>query len=141
MAPSETYSIKKIVETDDPNTLVAEAKNLAKQLKQDEGTKTQIRKLFGTMRLIERSWPIRLERQEDIEQRDDAYRQLMLFGPRLAYESSRQSSIQSISETIQEGIKYIKKDDRRTMQRLVEFFEAVLAYHTAESQASRGGRR
>lgn len=141
MAPSDTYSIKKIVETDDPNTLVAEAQRLAKQLRQDEGTKTQIRRLFGTLRQIEMSWPTKSEEPGERQQLEDAYRQLVLFGPRLAYESSRHPSLGSISETIQEGIKYVKKDDRRTMQRLVQFFEAVVAYYIAEPPTFGGGRR
>jgi CRISPR-associated protein Csm2 len=139
----QNYSIKSIVEMDDPNKLVEEAKNLAERLQQDEGTRTQIRRLFGTLRQIEMSWPTKNESLEDRQQRDDAYRQLVLFGPRLAYESSpdRHPSMISLTKTIQEGIKAVRKDDRRTMQRLVQFFEAVVAFNVSAPKPFRGGDR
>jgi CRISPR type III-A-associated protein Csm2 len=139
---TNTYSIKNIIEKDDPETLVAEAKNLARKLHINDSTKTQIRKLFGTLRQIERSWPTRVEEDDEIQQLDDAYRQLVLFGPRLAYETSRHESLGSIAETVQEGIKYVDKNDRRTMLRLVQFFEAVVAYYLLEqtNKSRRGGQ-
>lgn len=142
MAVIDTYSIQEIIETDDPNTLITEAQRLAKQLHNDDSTKTQIRKLFGTLRKIEMIWPTTLEEPGEKQQLEDAYRQLVLFSPRMAYASRNQSSLRSISDTIQEGIKYVKKDDRHTMQRLVQFFEAVVAYYFAGPQVfDRGGRR
>jgi CRISPR type III-A-associated protein Csm2 len=122
--------IETIVKNDDPEALVEEAKKLASQLKADEATKTQVRRLFGTLRQIEMSWPRQAEKPEEIQQRDDAYRELVLFGPRLAYQVDRHKALRPLAKAIQDGIKVVGKD-RKRLQRLVQFFEATVAYYVA----------
>ena len=86
--------IETIVTADDPDLLVEEARSLAGKLRQrDEATQTQVRRLFGTLRQIEMGWPRRAEKPEEIQQRDDAYRELVLFGPRLAYQARRHGGL------------------------------------------------
>ena len=83
--------IKTIVTKDDPDLLVKEARELAGRLQKARGsgeekkaTKTQVRRLFGTLRQIEMGWPRQAKTDKEIQERDDAYRELVLFGPRLA---------------------------------------------------------
>lgn len=128
--PTES-PIERIITQDDPQTLVDEAQKLAGRLKADEATKTQVRRLFGTLRQIEMSWPPQTKGPEEIQQRDDAYRELVLFGPRLAYQVDRHKSLGPLAKAIQEGIKHVSKDDRRQLERLVQFFEATVAYYVA----------
>lgn len=123
--------IETIVTKDDPDLLVKEARALAGQLrKRDEATKTQVRRLFGTLRQIEMGWPRRAEKPEEIQQRDDAYRELVLFGPRLAYQAERHEGLTPLAKAIQDGIKVVGKD-RKKLQRLLQFFEATVAYYVA----------
>jgi len=126
----DPIKIEPIVTKDDPDLLVEEARKLARQLRGDEATKTQVRRLFGTLRQIEMSWPRQAESEEEIQQRDDAYRELVLFGPRLAYQAERHQGLTPLAQTIQKGIKSVVKD-RRRLQRLVQFFEATVAYYIA----------
>lgn len=131
MMKEQTKSpIEVVVTTDDPEALVKEARTLAGRLKGDEATKTQVRRLFGTLRQIEMSWPRRVKEKEEIEQRDDAYRELVLFGPRLAYQAERHPGLTPLARTIQDGIKVVGKDHRK-LQRLIQFFEATVAYYVA----------
>jgi CRISPR type III-A-associated protein Csm2 len=134
--------IKTIVTKDDPDLLVKEARELAGRLRRDEATRTQVRRLFGTMRKIEMSWPREVKEddpqaQQVRRERDDAYRELVLFGPRLVYQNKRQEGrLTPLVKAIQEGIKSVAEDkeDRRRLQRLVQFFEATVAYYVAGPQ-------
>jgi len=129
---SQDKNIVTIVTKDDPNLLVEQARALAGQLKQgDKATKTQVRRLFGTLRQIEMSWPRQAKTKEEIQQQNDAYRELVLFGPRLAYQAERHDSLTQLARTIQAGIKAVGKEDRKELQRLVQFFEATVAYYVA----------
>lgn len=128
--------IETVVKEDNPDLLVEEARKLAGQLKQrDEATKTQVRRLFGTLRQIEMSWPREVKEddpqaQQVQKERDDAYRELVLFGPRLAYQAERHKGLTPLAKAIQDGIKVVGKD-RKRLQRLVQFFEATVAYYVA----------
>ncbi len=129
---SQDKNIATIVNEDDPDLLVQQARTLAGQLKKgDNATKTQVRRLFGTLRQIEMGWPRQAKKEEEIQQRDDAYRELVLFGPRLAYQAERHDSLTQLARTIQAGIKAVGKDDRKKLQRLVQFFEATVAFYVA----------
>jgi len=119
---TEQSAIEKIINTDDPDSLIKEAKKLAGQLKaHDEATKTQVRRLFASLRQIEAKW---------VQDPDGAYRDLVLFGPRLAYQAQRHDAIANLSLTIQRGIPLVGKD-RVKLKRLVQFFEATVAYFIA----------
>jgi CRISPR type III-A-associated protein Csm2 len=111
--------IKDVVEKDDPDLLIKEAQELARRLgRQDDATKTQIRRLFTTMRQIQMKW------QQDVNQ---AYRELILMQPRLVYQTSKKAGLKVLSDTLQVGIQSVGKD-RQKLERLVQFYEATLAY-------------
>ena len=133
MSQQHEIDIQAIVQQDDPDLLVQGARTLASRLKGREATKTQVRHLFSTLRQIEMSWPRRPQEQDEIQQRDDAYRELVLFGPRLAYQAQRHEGLTPLASTIQAGIAVVGKD-RRRLQRLVQFFEATVAYYIAGPQ-------
>ena len=99
------------------NLNLQEAQRLASRLRKDNATKTQVRHLFGTLRQIEISWPRQTETEQEEQQRDDAYRELVLFGPRLAYQTERHGSLRGLAEMIQAGIKHVGKDRRRLQHR------------------------
>ena len=137
-------AMQQIVKEDKPELLVNEAEKLAEKLT-GFATTTQIRRLFATFRQIEMSWPRTFQTPEELAQRDNAYRELILFGPRLEYQTQKHEGLRQLAEAIKEGIKYVDKDDRKAMQRLGEFFEAVVAYAIVKteerSQERRSNRR
>ena len=144
MSPNIASAIQQIVKEDKPELLVSEAEKLAQKLT-GFATTTQIRRLFATFRQIEMSWPRTLRNPEELAQRDDAYRELVLFGPRLEYQTQKHAGLRQLADMIKEGIKYVDKDNRKAMQRLGDFFEAVVAYAVVKTeeknQEQRDGRR
>ena len=139
MAPkSQDIPIEQIIQQDEPELLVKLAKQLAQRLRSDEASKTQLRKLYGTMKQIELSWPTNVETDEERRARDDAYRELILFKPRLAYQGEKHPALKPLIATMERGIDAVGKN-RRRLQRLSQFFEATLAYYVA-TPSHRGGR-
>ncbi len=129
-------NMKGVVGRDDPDLLVQEAQKLAENLKRDrnragEATKTQVRRLFGTIRQIEMSWP-RSNDPERQPERDNAYRELLLFKPRMSYQAHRHRALKPLVDAIQDGIDEVARNkDREKLKRLVQFFEATVAYYIA----------
>jgi len=122
---SEDYH-KIVVEGDAKRlTDLAEAigSNLARQL-----TTAQIRNVFGTVRQIEMSWGPRVSESE----RKQAARQLLLLKPKLAYQGRRQrgKGVEDLANILIPAIDLVG-EDRERFQNFVDFFEAILAYHTA----------
>jgi CRISPR-associated protein Csm2 len=97
--------------------------NLARQL-----TTSQIRNVFGTVRQIEMNWGPRATEQE----RKYAARQLILLKPKLAYQAKRErgKGVQELANVLIPAIDLVGQD-RDRFQNFVDFFEAILAYHTA----------
>jgi CRISPR-associated protein Csm2 len=97
--------------------------SLARQL-----TTAQIRNVFGTVRQIEMSWGPRASESE----RKHAARQLLLLKPKLAYQARRQrgKGVQDLADVLIPAIDLVG-EDRERFQNFVDFFEAILAYHTA----------
>jgi CRISPR-associated protein Csm2 len=97
--------------------------SLARQL-----TTAQIRNVFGTVRQIEMSWGPRASESE----RKHAARQLLLLKPKLAYQARRQrgKGVQDLADVLIPAIDLVG-EDREQFQNFVDFFEAILAYHTA----------
>jgi len=123
--------MKKII-SGDVGLLVEKARMLGKSLV-GEATTTQIRRLFSTFRQIEMSWPYTNEPEEQ-EQLDSAYRELILFVPRIEYQTQKHAGLRSLAEAIKSGIKHVDKTNRKTIQHLAEFFEAVVAYAIVETE-------
>lgn len=128
MSQDNNYSIKTIIETDNPKLLIDQAKKLAKEIKSTEATRTQVRSLFGTLRKIEMSWPTQIADDQEQQQLDGAYRQLILLMPRLAYVARKHPELIEFTKTLQAGIEHVKKDDLKTFKRMMQFSEAVVAY-------------
>ncbi len=129
--------IKRIIEEDNPKLLISEAERLARQLgnrseskEAREATRTQIRRLFSTFRQIEFSWPHSTKEDAQKEEAKKAYFELVLMRPKLKYQAKRQQSLQKLAETLDAGIQAVG-DDRQKLARLMQFFEATVAYHTA----------
>jgi CRISPR type III-A-associated protein Csm2 len=131
-------NIQQIIEKNDPKLLVNNAEILAKELVQlnsrkeeREASITQIRRLFSTYRQIQMTWQGNPEK---------AYRDLMLFCPRLAYQESRHEGLRPLTRVLQEGIPFVGNDSKR-MEVLGNFFEATVAYFYAESKKRPSGGR
>ncbi len=91
-------------------------------------TTSQIRNIFGTVRQIEMSWTPRATEQE----RKYAARQLILLKPKLAYQARRERGrgVQQLADVLIPAIDLVG-EGRERFQNFVNFFEAILAYHTA----------
>lgn len=134
-----TTKITIIVQEDDPELLVKEAQNLAGKLRSDKASKTQLRRLYGTMKQIELRWPTG---DDEVAQRR-AYRDLLMLKPRLAYQGSKHEQLRELIAALSEGIDAVGTE-RARLKRLSQFFEATLAYYIApppQSNQSRSGNR
>ncbi|RMG91705.1 MAG: type III-A CRISPR-associated protein Csm2 [Chloroflexi bacterium] len=129
MALPSQQDLQRIIQEGDADLLVKVAlelgKGLARQL-----TTSQIRNIFGTVRQIEMSW----SPQADEEEQKWAARQLMLLKPKLAYQAKRERGrgVTMLAEVLTPAIDMVG-NDREKFQNFVDFFEAILAYHTAHS--------
>ena len=125
-------SIKTIIT--DPNgtqTLVREADNLGKSLKNTGLATAQIRALFGEVRQIQAQWDM------GGQNRDKAFRRLILLKPKMAYRARKErgKAVEELTRVLDAAVDEViaaKQSDRDDyFQRFVEFFEAILAYHKA----------
>ncbi len=118
---------QKIIVGGDAKALTNQAEvigtRLARQL-----TTSQIRNVFGTVRQIEMSWTPQVTEKE----RKYAVRQLILLKPKLAYQArrGRGRGVQELADVLIPAIDLVG-DNRERFQNFVDFFEAILAYHTA----------
>jgi len=125
-------NIRKIIVDGDAITLVNQSKEFGEALKDDGLTKSQIRNVFGTVRQIEAGWD---------KDPDRNMRRMLLLKPRLAYQSARERKAKPLADVLADAIDLVAqgKDAAEQKQRFdyfVDFFEAILAYHTAA-----GGRQ
>lgn len=116
----------RIITQDDPRLLVDEAEQAGQRLARDRLTKSQIRNIFGAVRRIELNWP--LSRKDDKDQ-SAPVRELLLLKPKLAYQAARERTVRPLADVLDVAIDQVE-GDRGRFQRLVELFEAILAYHT-----------
>jgi CRISPR-associated protein Csm2 len=113
--------ITKIIATDSPQLLVAQAEHIGEQLARPL-SKSQIRNIFGRVRQIQLNW-----REEGDRAR--AYRDLQLLRPKMAYQAARERDVRPLAGVLDHAIQEVG-DSRVRFQRFVDFFEAILAYHT-----------
>lgn len=134
--------IKKIIQTNDPETLVCFAEKEGQGLQSAGLTTSQIRHVFGQVRRIEAMWRIS-------DQRDQAERLLLLLKPRMAYQAAKENKrgVEQLRDILTEAIEAIysgtepKSAERETrFHRFTELFEALLAYHR-ESDNNKGRRK
>lgn len=106
------------------------AKLLGEALKK-ELTTSQIRGIFGQVRRLEMNWsPF-----SDAETTKNAYRDLLLLKPKIAYQAGREKEkkhfgVEELSKVLLPAIDLVQ-GNRDYFQRFVDFFEAILAYHKA----------
>lgn len=115
-----------ITDPDSTKTLVEWAEKLGTIFKSLQLTSSQIRNIFGTVRQIEMSWTPK----DTDEERRDATRRLLLLKPRLAYQSKRAKAVEGLKQVLSAAIDHVGSS-RDNFQRFADFFEAILAYHTA----------
>jgi len=119
--------LRRIIVLGDSRTLVDRAKEIGDALVR-QLTTSQIRNIFGTVRQIQMMWVP----QATSQQQQQATRQLLLLKPKLAYQARRERGrgVEVLKSVLSPAIDYIG-DDRERFQNFVDFFEAILAYHTA----------
>ncbi len=113
--------IVKIIATDSPKLLVEQAEHIGQELARPL-SKSQIRNIFGRVRQIQFNW------REEKDQAE-AYRDLQLLRPKMAYQAARESAVKPLVKVLDRAIEEVG-DSRERFQRFVDFFEAILAYHT-----------
>jgi len=120
--------IRQIITSDASELLVDHAKTLGESLKEGGLTTSQIRGIFGTVRRIEMMWtPIA---DQDSDKQAQAIRKLILLKPKLAYQAERHKPVKPLEVVLRQAIDQVR-GKRENFVRFVEFFEAILAYHTA----------
>jgi len=124
LAPDTLKAI--VTDPDSTQTLVEWAEKIGTILKSLQLTTAQIRNLFGTVRQIEMAWTPK----DTDEERRQAVRRLLLLKPRLAYQSKRVKAVERLEKVLSTAIDHVGSS-RENFQRFVDFFEAILAYHTA----------
>lgn len=126
---------QKIVVQGDAKLLTEKAEAIGNRLASQLGlTTNQIRNPFGTVRRIEMAWG---PRATDREQQQAA-RQLILLKPKLAYQAAREkgAGVRALVMVLTPAIDLVG-EDRERFQNFVDFFEAILAYHTEASARKR----
>ena len=119
--------LQAIIQQNRPDLLVKWAEEIGRGLAR-QLTTSQIRNVFGTVRQIEMSWTPRATEK----QRKSAARQLILLKPKLVYQARRErgKGVQELASVLIPAIDLVG-EDRQRFQNFVDFFEAILAYHTA----------
>ncbi len=136
--PVNQQAVWSIIAEDRPEELVTTAKTLATHLVQIELTTNQIRNVFTTARQLQTNWlrPRETESDEVTRKRQVARRQFVLLKPKLAYQAKRTPAVQPLADWLEVAIDTVTEagsdlEEYYRFSRFMEFFEAVLAYHTA----------
>ena len=114
--------IRTIITQDQPKLTVDQAKEIGQALS-GSLTKSQIRNIFGTVRQIQMNWT-------GEAQKAASYRQLLMLKPKIKYQAARTKEVEPLANVLDKAIDHVG-DDRVRFGRFVDFFEAILAYHTA----------
>ena len=116
----------------DVEKLVTWADSLGHGLARNERlTTSQVRGFFGAVRQIEAE-----VQPGQTELEEPTYRKLVLLKPKLAYQAQREidnrkgEGVLRLKEVLTPAIELVGRDAQR-FRNLVEFFEAILAYHKA----------
>ena len=114
--------IRTIITQDQPKLLVDQAEEIGRALS-GSLTKSQIRNVFGTVRQIQMKWA-------GGAQKAASYRELLMLKPKLKYQAARTKEVEPLADVLDKAIDHVG-DDQVRFGRFVDFFEAILAYHTA----------
>jgi CRISPR-associated protein Csm2 len=114
--------------------LVNNANSFGTGLASDGLSKSQIRNVFGEVRRIEADWS-----SADETTGRANLRRLLLLKPRMAYQRKREPKTEPLMTTLTDGVDLVAEattpeEQYRRFRHFVEFFEAVLAYHTANEK-------
>ena len=121
-----------INQPDATETLIRHASEIGRMMRGDVTT-SQIRNIFGPVRHIQLRW------REDAHAEDAqaAFRQVLLLRPKLAYLAKRadKKAFYDLEDILSTAIAEIgktldEKERHARFERFVDFFEAILAYHT-----------
>jgi|YNPNPStandDraft_1061719.scaffolds.fasta_scaffold23598_3 CRISPR-associated protein Csm2 len=119
---------RRIIVEGNPEKLVKEAERIGYKLQQAGLNSAQIRNVFGAVRQIQFAWPY--DAGESDPATWQAYRRLQLLKPKLEYTAARNKQVKPLKDVLIPAIDDVGAD-RQRFQNLVDFFEAILAYHKA----------
>jgi len=130
-SPVSPEEYHKIIVEGDAAVLTACAETIGTRLAR-QLTTSQIRHIFGTVRQIEMSWPPRVADEEQRSAAKSAVRQLVLLKPKLSYQAGRERGrgVRELADVLIPAIDLVG-EDRGRFKNFADFFEAILAYHTA----------
>lgn len=144
-------TLGRIIQQGDARLLVVQAEAIGNWLAGAGLTTNQLRNVFTTVREIETNWPIvrhtrlgenqlpEAQHQRAQQRAKASARQLLLLKPKLAYQASREqrgSGMRYLSQLLAPAIDMVG-DNRGYFGNLVDFVEAIVAYHTAGSREKR----
>ena len=101
---------------DGGKVLVEVAEAVGSHLQRERLTTSQIRNVFGTVKMM--------------EMRGFEPHEFVLLKPKLAYAAARARSAESLKHVLSLAIDEVESDEAK-FDRFVDFFEAILAYHKA----------
>ena len=124
-------NLKQIIVEGKVDTLVIQAEKFGRKLARDKLTKRQIRNVFGEVRKIQAGW------SHAKDDGTESMRRLLLLKPRMAYQATREETAAPLLAVLTDAIDMVANTNNDDIQYkrfsyFVEFFEAVLAYHTAQ---------
>ena len=129
-------SIKKIIQTDNPDELIKKAEELGKKLASERLKTASVRNFFGMVRQMQSQEVIRIRNEGQQDQISDAtHRDLLLMIPKLRYQAKRGlDGVATLANELEPAIKAIERDPK-AFSNFLDFFEAILAYHKAAGGA------
>lgn len=116
--------------------LVERARRIATELTNKDTTTSQMRALFGEVRQIESQW------QMEGEHPIGAVRRLTLLKPKMAYRAQRERSVAPLVKELDAALDIVIDSQGQEafpqyFAHFVEYFEAILAYYTANKRSGR----
>lgn len=113
---------------DQGQKLIQLAQDLAERLSKQTKV-SQLRKLFYEIRGIEADWT------QNPEDPQKAMRRLAMLKPKLAYQVARHNELKPLQQVLELAIDQVLEQPER-FPRLVELFEATLAYFYTKNPSS-----
>jgi CRISPR type III-A-associated protein Csm2 len=114
--------IRKIIVESDAVRLVDQARALGEALARELKT-SQLRNVYGAVRKAAMRWD---------SSHQQAYQELILLQPKLAYYTQRAKPMKPLKEALDLAIAVLRKDPQPSevhFKNFVDFCEAVVAYH------------
>lgn len=112
--------LNKVIVEGNTDTLISYAMELGQRVAGQDLGRTQIRNIYGMVKAFE-------------SRRPHDYDQLKLLIPKLHYAAARERKLEPLVKALTDGIGLIDDEEER-FKRFASFFEAVVAYHYAESE-------